>query len=188
MANFLENALLSDAREVAGNPPWPARWYRPTENAQSANPTGSIGLAAAGWQVILNFTVPRGFRFVVESHWHSYAGTTAFIEGSGALVFALFVNPTGAYGQQRAVADMGAMLTSRGGPSFGPWPLRSCLVFEEGAALSYQVNNVSQKVDSSTFASAGLHGRLEPMSCGTGATGPGTGNMAPCGLGSCGRR
>ncbi len=170
----LERALLQDARVLAGPGARPGGWFYPSENAKPQNPTGAVLAPVIGaTATILTFTVPRGFRFVIEFHFHSYDGTTAFREGSGALTWSLLVNQQSSHA--RAVPDMAAMLTTRGSPSHGPWPLRSCLVFEEGSVLSYVVSNVSQPVDSSSFVSAGLHGRLEPADCGAGLAGSGCG-------------
>jgi hypothetical protein len=175
MGKTLEGMLLEDARELGAGPRWPARWFYPTENSIPANPSGSVlAPAAAAKAVMVSFTVPRGFRFILEKYWHFYQGTTAFVEGSGALVFSLIQDAN------RAVADMDQMLTTRGSPAAGPWPLRSFLRFEEGTLLTYQVLNASQAVDASSFVSAGLCGRLEPLDCGLGV-----GMGSTCSGGAC---
>jgi hypothetical protein len=161
----LEQDLLGDASTVANGrrAQFPADWWSPSVNALPANPVGSIGIPAArrGFAPILVYTVPRGFTFVVEFHWHYGDGLTAFVQGSGTIAWGLFVN-VGA-SASRAVEDFGNMLTFRGSPNL-PWPLRTCLRFAEGSVLSYQVNNLSG--GATGFISAGLHGRLEPASCG----------------------
>lgn len=166
--NELTASVLADALELAQRRPdaWPYRWVFPSAFSQPVNPHGSIVLpaVAGGPAVIVSYTVPRGFFFVLAALMHSFKGNATFHEGSGELLWGLFANAGSA--TPRAVETFADMTFSRGSAATAPWPVPGRLRFEQGTILTYRVENISLTVTTNDFVMAALLGWLEPLACG----------------------
>lgn len=150
---------------TAPSPPVPFPWDLPPKNSKPVCKSFSIvAPAVATPTVVVQYTVPDGFQFVLTDRVNAYAGS-AFIQGSGYARWTTDVNVT-----PGIVTPQGFPVEGMAGETFAcgslefPWPVRGYLVFEPLDVIRVKVTTTAPiTAGSPNFFTSVLLGWIWPL-------------------------